>query len=73
MLLASWGAVTTSVTALLTIVLVFLTDIMLGAVISVWSMLGSISIVGAFVILALADNHSSPDLSTHVLQDSSAL
>ncbi|KAJ3758677.1 hypothetical protein EV360DRAFT_70136 [Lentinula raphanica] len=55
-LLASWGAITTSITSLLTIVLVFLTDWILGATISTWSIIGSF--VTAFAMIVLS--YSSP-------------
>ncbi|KAJ4486099.1 hypothetical protein J3R30DRAFT_3697520 [Lentinula aciculospora] len=58
MLLASWGATTTAVTSLLTTVLVFLTDLLLGAAVGIWSIFGSFIIVAAFGMLVLAD--SSP-------------
>ncbi|KAJ3779198.1 hypothetical protein FB446DRAFT_711297 [Lentinula raphanica] len=55
-LLSSWGAITTSITSLLTIVLVFLTDWILGATISTWSIIGSF--VTAFAMIVLS--YSSP-------------
>ncbi|KAJ3863064.1 hypothetical protein EV359DRAFT_82731 [Lentinula novae-zelandiae] len=69
MLLASWGAVTTSVTTLLTTVLVFLTDLLLGAAISVWSIIGAATIAAAFVMLLLADN-SPASILVHATQES---
>ncbi|KAJ3909502.1 hypothetical protein F5879DRAFT_61022 [Lentinula edodes] len=69
MLLASWGAVTTSVTTLLTTVLVFLTDLLLGAVISVWSIIGAATIAAAFLMLLLADN-SPASILVHATQES---
>ena len=55
-LLGVWGPVVTSVGNLLTIVLVFLSDIIFGGAvdtITIWSVLGSSAIVVAFGILAL--------------------
>ncbi|KAF7799530.1 hypothetical protein EIP86_010767 [Pleurotus ostreatoroseus] len=54
-LLGLWGPIVTSVGNLLTIVLVFISDIMFGGAaetITVWSMLGSAAIVFAFGVLA---------------------
>jgi len=70
MLLVSWGAIMTSVTTLLTIVLVFITDLMLGATITIWSIFGSLAIVSAFGILVFADSVESSSTSH---QESNAL
>lgn len=54
-LLGVWGPIVTSVGSLLTIVLVFLSDFIFGGAvetITVWALLGSVSIVVAFGILA---------------------
>ncbi|KAJ3750444.1 hypothetical protein DFH05DRAFT_1564872 [Lentinula detonsa] len=70
MLLASWGAITTSVTSLLTIVLVFLTDLMLGAAISIWSIVGSL--VTAAAMLVLADSSLVSTILVPATQESDA-
>ncbi|KAJ3734822.1 hypothetical protein DFJ43DRAFT_1151957 [Lentinula guzmanii] len=70
MLLASWGAITTSVTSLLTIVLVFLTDLMLGAAISIWSIVGSL--VTAAAMLVLADSSLVSSILVPATQESDA-
>lgn len=54
-LLGLWGPILTSIGSLLTIVLVFLSDIIFGGAvhtITVWSMLGCGAIVSAFGVLA---------------------
>lgn len=54
-LLGLWGPILTSIGSLLTIVLVFISDIIFGGAaqtITVWSLLGCGSIVVAFSILA---------------------
>lgn len=54
-LLGVWGPIVTSVGSLLTIVLVFLSDAIFGGAldtVTVWSALGSVSIVVAFAMLA---------------------
>ncbi|KAJ3720000.1 hypothetical protein C8R42DRAFT_106429 [Lentinula raphanica] len=55
-LLASWGAITTSITSLLTIVLVFLTDWILGATISTWSIIGSFVTAFAMIVLSYSSS-----------------
>ncbi|KAJ3799928.1 hypothetical protein GGU11DRAFT_775397 [Lentinula aff. detonsa] len=70
MLLASWGAITTSVTSLLTIVLVFLTDLMFGAAISIWSIVGSL--VTAAAMLVLADSSLVSSILVPTTQESDA-
>jgi len=65
MLLVSWGALMTSVTSLLTIVLMFFTDFILGATITIWSVIGSIAIVAAFGTLVYAESVAS-STSTHI-------
>ena len=54
-LLGLWGPIVTSVGNLLTIVLVFISDIVFGGAvqtITVWSLLGSGGIIAAFGVLA---------------------
>ncbi|KIK70961.1 hypothetical protein GYMLUDRAFT_305787 [Collybiopsis luxurians FD-317 M1] len=58
MLLASWGAVQVSITSLLTTVLVFLTDFLSGTPINFWSVVGSVVIIAAW-ILVLANSGNS--------------
>ncbi|KAF9076265.1 hypothetical protein BDP27DRAFT_1414790 [Rhodocollybia butyracea] len=52
--LAFWGPIVTSVGGLLTIVLVFLSDILLGATdsLTIWGVAGSATIVAAFGVIA---------------------
>ncbi|KAK7058981.1 hypothetical protein VNI00_001605 [Paramarasmius palmivorus] len=53
-LLGLWGPIITSVGGLLTIVLVFISDVLLGATeaLTAWSVLGSATIIAAFGVLA---------------------
>jgi len=53
-LLATLGPIITSVGGLLTIVLVFISDVALGATeaLTLWSVMGSATIIAAFGVLA---------------------
>jgi len=54
-LLGVWGPIITSVGNLLTIVLVFLSDVLIGGAaesVTVWSLVGSGVIIAAFGVLA---------------------
>ncbi|ESK86641.1 duf6 domain [Moniliophthora roreri MCA 2997] len=53
-LLGLWGPIITSVGGLLTIVLIFISDVLLGATeaLTAWSVLGSATIIAAFGVLA---------------------
>lgn len=54
-LLGVWGPIITSVGNLLTIVLVFFSDVLFGAgteAVTAWGLVGSIVIVAAFAVLA---------------------
>jgi hypothetical protein len=51
-----WGPIVTSVASLLTIVLMFASDVAFGAgleTVTIWSVFGSFIIMGAFGLLAL--------------------
>lgn len=56
-LLSLWGPVVVSVGNLLTIVLVFVSDILFGAgmsAVTIWSVVGSVGIMAAFGVLVTA-------------------